>query len=372
MTSTSSQITSTGSRDAVPRAIAALPSSRRGREALFVVAIAITGLAALAFAMWLGGDLTQSNIQGVEIGGTGNFTGWGLPISNLVMELATVGVIGMLLACLLLPADAGKQSRTEQRCLRTASRLALVWVLSDVALMIFTWSDVSAQSVSLLPITKLFTDPLGVFPGAADFVSTTAVALMIAVGTVVTETRRGVMILLPLAVYNLVPIVLRGHASHGTVLEISLILHVIAASLWVGGLAALLLHARAEPALLAVAVPRFSTIALGCYIAIGLSGIVAAMQLLGWQVPWLWETRYGVLVMLKIAALIALGIFGWWHRQHTVGRLRAGPAGRPRRAFAQLAGAEVLLMVGAFAIAIALSRTASPDTILLHNIGGGG
>lgn len=369
MTSTSSDYTPAGSRPAVLRRTIDLPSPRRLRAALFVLATAVSGIGALAFAMWLGGNLTQSNIEGVAIGGIGNFTGWGLPASNLVMEMATVGVIGMLLTCLLMPDHEGKPSPTARRCLKTASWLALAWVVSGLALMIFTWSDITTQPVISLPVAKLFTDTAATFPGVAGFLSTSAVALMIAVGSVVIETRRGVMVLLALAVYNLVPIVLKGHASHGKILEVSLILHVIAASVWVGGLIALLMHVRAEPALLAVAVPRFSVIALGCYIAVGASGVIAAMQLLGWQLPWLWETRYGVLVMLKIAALIALGIFGWWHRRHTVAKIRS-QNGRARLAFAQLAAAEVLVMVAAVAIAIVLSRTADPSTILLHNLEG--
>jgi putative copper resistance protein D len=205
-----------------------------------------------------------------------------------------------------------------------------------------------------------------VFPAAADFITSTALALVIAVAISITQTRRGALILLPLAVYNLTPMALQGHASHGTVLKYSLIVHVIAMSLWVGGLAALLIHVRGEPALLAVAVPRFSTIALGCYAAIATSGIIAAWQLLG-SVSAIWGSRYGVVVTLKAAALITLGIFGWWHRRHTVQRIRTSEDSRSRRAFIRLAAAEIAVMVAAVAIAVALSRSASPDTILLHS-----
>lgn len=70
--------------------------------------------------------------------------------------------------------------------------------------------------------------------------------------------------------------------------------------------------------------------------------------------------------MLKGATLVALGILGWWHRKHTVGRIRTGDDGRMRRAFVELAAAEIVIMVIAVALAVALSRTASPDTIGLH------
>jgi putative copper resistance protein D len=175
------------------------------------------------------------------------------------------------------------------------------------------------------------------------------------------------MIMLPLALYNLVPMALQGHASHGEVLKYSLIVHVIAMSLWVGGLAGLLTHVRKEPGLLAVAVPRFSTLALVCYMSVAASGIVAAWNLIG-SVSAVWGSRYGVVVMLKVAALITLGIFGWWHRRHTVRRIRAGEGDSSRKAFIRLAAAEVVVMVIAVALAVALSRSASPDTIELHSL----
>jgi putative copper export protein len=342
-----------------------LRSLRRKRVALFVAAAAVTALATLAVALWLGGDLTPSNIRGLEIGGTGGFTSWGLAVSKMVLDLSSTGVIGMLLSCLLLPEHNRKPSPTARRCLRTASLLSLAWVISSAALLIFTWSDITTAPVVSLPITKLFTDTAGTFPGVAYYVSGTAVALMIAAGVAVTETRWGTMVLLLLAVYNLVPMALQGHASHGTILLFSLTLHVMAVSLWVGGLAALLIHVRREPALLAVAIPRFSTLALGCYIVIAATGIVASWQLL-LSLPLLWENRYGVLLMLKGVALVTLGIFGWWHRQRLVRRIRSQDA-RAHRAFTRLAAAEVFVMVLTFALAVALSRTAAPDTILLHN-----
>jgi putative copper export protein len=359
-------MTLASSRHTAVRRVIDLGSARRKRVMLFVAALVVTGVAVLAIAMWLGGNLTQTTINGLLIGGTGGLTGWGLALSKMVLDLSSVGVIGMLLNCLLLPEHERTPSDTARRSLRTARQLSVAWVVSSAALLIFSWSDVAAQSVADLPITKLFTDTAGTFPGVADFISTTLVALMIAVGCAVTETRRGVMILLPLSVYNLVPMALQGHASHGTILKYSLIVHVIAVSLWVGGLAALLLHVRNEPGLLAVALPRFSTVALGCYILVAASGSVAIWNLLG-SVPALWLSRYGVLVMLKAGALIALGIFGWWHRRYTVHRIRTSEDDRrSRRAFIQLAAAEIFVMVFAVAVAVALSRTASPDTIILH------
>jgi putative copper export protein len=348
---------------AVERAVD-LRSPRRRRITWFVVSTAVLGVAVLVVSLWVGGDLSTTTINGLVIGGTGNLTGLGLPATKLVMEVSSVGVIGLLVTWLLLPVSDDGPSAVVRRCQRAATWLGVVWAVSTLLLTAFTWSDVNNQPVTALPITKLFTNHA--FPDIAAYVSSILVAVVIAVGVAVVEKRPAVLVLLLLACYNLVPMALQGHASHGTVLKYSLVLHVIAVSLWVGGLGGLLLYARREPPLLAVAVPRFSQFALGCYVAVAASGIVAVWVLLG-SVPALWSSRYGVLVMLKSAALIALGVLGWWHRRHIVRRIRtAADDGRVRRAFARLAAAEIVIMMVAIALAVALSRTASPDTIILH------
>lgn len=342
----------------------ARPSSRRRRATVFLAAAAVTGAAGLALGLWLAGDLTVSYIDDMTIGRSAGVTALALPAFKLVMDLSAIGVIGLLLICLLLPEHDRELGATARGCLRTARWMALVWSASTAALLLFSWSDAVALPVTALPVGKLFTDTGNTFPDAAGFMTSAALALVIAVAVSVTKTRRGALILLPLAVYGLVPMTLEGSASHSSVIKWSIVVHVCALSLWVGGLAALVTHVRREPALLAVAVPRFSTLAGVCYFAVAASGILGAYEMFDYEVPPLWGSRYGMVVMLKAGALIALGICGWWHRRHTVPRIRAGEGGRSRRAFIRLAAAEVIVMVVAVALGVALSRTASPDMIL--------
>jgi putative copper resistance protein D len=70
----------------------------------------------------------------------------------------------------------------------------------------------------------------------------------------------------------------------------------------------------------------------------------------------LWGSRYGWLVLAKLAAFAVLGGFGWWHRSRTLPALASG---RPA-IFARFAGAELVVMVLAVALAVALSRSPTP------------
>ena len=77
-----------------------------------------------------------------------------------------------------------------------------------------------------------------------------------------------------------------------------------------------------------------------------LSGLVNAWVRLG-AVDQLWSSRYGLLVLGKVTALVALGVFGWWHRRRS-------------RSFLRLAAGEVVVMAATVGLAVALSRTPTP------------
>ena len=120
-----------------------------------------------------------------------------------------------------------------------------------------------------------------------------------------------------LALSSLGPLLGAGHASttsHHFVASIALLVHVLAAVLWMGGLAALIVHLRQDAEALRRAVPRFSTLALACFVAVGLSGALGAWTRLGTD-PAAWRSAYGLLVMTKTLALVALGLVGWWHQR---------------------------------------------------------
>src|SRR5204862_1448267 len=97
----------------------------------------------------------------------------------------------------------------------------------------------------------------------------------------------------------LVPQALAGHAASSTghtLAVASLLVHILAAALWCGGLFALAVAARRGVAGLRFAVPRFSTLALWCFAAVAASGVVNAAVRLG-SLDALLATQYGGLVL---------------------------------------------------------------------------
>jgi copper transport protein len=153
-----------------------------------------------------------------------------------------------------------------------------------------------------------------------------------------------------------------GHArTLGGLGLVSDIFHVIAAALWTGGLAFLviaLLMAEADRWPLATrAVPRFSNMAVGAVVALLTAGIISAyLQLRTWSA--LWDNRYGLLVLTKIVLVVPLLGLGAYNNRYAVPRLRAGIASvLERRRFLYTAGTELLIMVGIVAVTAVLVNT---------------
>jgi copper transport protein len=122
---------------------------------------------------------------------------------------------------------------------------------------------------------------------------------------------------------------LAGHASTQSPITIFLpadIVHVLAASVWVGGIACLLFALPAatrclEPAersgLLVGVLLRFSPLALGAVVAIALTGVVQAYIDVR-TIHGLLHTTYGGLVLAKTALLLCLIALGWINRERLI------------------------------------------------------
>jgi copper transport protein len=167
-----------------------------------------------------------------------------------------------------------------------------------------------------------------------------------------------------------------GHASVESPVGVmfpSDFIHVLAGSVWVGGVAFLLLALPAatrqlEPpertGLLLATLARFSPIALASVVAIAVTGLVQAYVDVR-VVADLFDTTYGLLVLAKMVLLAVLIGFGWLNRNRIIPRLRrlveglAAPGEVGVLARRSLRG-ELLLMLTVFGVTAALIAYAPP------------
>lgn len=338
----------------------------RGDVGAWVVSVGVFTAVALLMALTLGGAVAAPASE--LLPDPGRLTTWGLPVLRAVGDVLAIAVVGLLLtATLLLPSPRGELAGLALRAYRAAYWPALAWAVVVLGQGLFSASDSFAVPVGDLLGTSSLVSFLWQIDQGRALLWQAGLALAVAAAVRWTwRTREAVWTLL-LAVAAVAPPLLTGHAaaagSHDAAI-MSLLVHVVAASLWVGGLGGLAWVAVRGSRRLAPALLRYSALAGWCLAAVALSGVAnAAVRM---SPGALLTSAYGGLVLVKVAAIVVLGGLGLLHRRRTVARLQAatdaalGHDVSVRRPFATLAVVELAVMGAAVAVAVALSRTAPP------------
>ncbi len=166
-----------------------------------------------------------------------------------------------------------------------------------------------------------------------------------------------------------------GHAAsvagdEGKVLLASQLVHLLAASGWLGGLLPLVMvlssvdPAQSKLTFAAAATHRFSTLGVVCVGALLLSGSVNGLLLVG-SVPALLGTSYGHLLLIKLALLAAMLSFAVVNRQRLSPALdrddRAAVRSLVRNALIETALGLVILLVAGILSATAPAVHEQPD-----------
>ncbi|RLV55542.1 copper resistance protein CopD [Aeromicrobium phragmitis] len=309
----------------------------------------LVGLAVVVAAMTLAGTTPEAAPPGIP--DPGPFVGWALPIARLLTDLGAVATVGFLLvAVLFLPSGAQLQGLSVQ-AVRLASWTAIGWAVAGTTLLVLNVSDVFARPVNGLNVNLIGSFVIDFAPGRA-FALQVLGAIIVAVVCRWTLAVRPLAVTLGIAVATVVPVAFAGHAANAgshTLAVFSLMLHLVGIVVWVGGLLALAWVALRGSKRLHEAIVRYSPIALWAFVTVGASGVInAAIRLGSWSQI---TSSYGLLVVAKTGALVALGAFGFLQRR----RIVAAGSG-----FARLAVTELFVMISAMALAVVLSRTPTP------------
>ncbi|MGH3595984.1 MAG: cytochrome c oxidase assembly protein [Mycobacterium sp.] len=297
----------------------------------------------------------------------GPVTTLGLPFVRAGGEIAAALAVGSFLfaAFLVPPQDSRVLDVDGYRALRLGTVASAVWAVCAALLVPLTISDVSGQRFTayLNPARVWSLASLINIASAWRWTAVLAAAVMLASLPVLRWSWTP--LLLAGSLVTLVPLGLTGHSSVGGSHDLatnSLLIHLVAAGLWAGGLLALLAHAIRGGEHAGLAARRFSAVALWCFAAMALSGVVNALvRVLPSD---LLTTDYGRLVVAKFVALCLLGVLGWRQRRTGVAALQADPS--DRWALIRLALIEAAVFGLTFGIAVGLGRTPPPPPPIVN------
>lgn len=329
--------------------------------------LVLVAFAALLAALAIGGGAEPGIVD------PGAPVRYGLPIAKLVMNLGVATTIGAL-AMVVFALTASEPEFG--RALDIAAAGAGVWTVAGAFAAVLTFSSLSYTPLS-------FDDAYGQVLGqyltgneiGRAWLTTVLLGAAITVLCFAVRNQTVLGAVGILAVVAVIPLAQQGHAgdraSHDVAIT-AIWLHISAVSVWLGGLLTVVLlrpqldAGGAARGRLATVLPRYSTLALLAFVVVAASGFVSAAVRIG-VLPSL-LSPYGILVLIKVAALGALGLFGAYYRRVLIDRIRGGAGAR---VFWVLVVAELGFMGVASGVAAALARTATPVDVAAAQVPAG-
>ena len=324
---------------------------------LIGLAFVVLGLSATAVGMVIAGGAYEPSPPGIP--DPGALVGWGTPVLRLLTTLAGIATIGWLLAAAVVdPAGGnGVLSPTGRRDVIKAAWAAASWAVLSLAQLLFLLS--SALGLPLLEtatadVVSTYANELA--PTRALLVMA-VLALVIAIAAMTVSTTGAAISWLVVALIAAMLPSIAGHSSglgdHALATTAGAA-HAVAATLWIGGLLALAIHAVRGIPKFEESVRRFSAIALTAFVLLGASGLANGYTRLEYPAQ-LITSGYGQLLIAKVILLIGLGVIGWVMRS-SIGQMTASLRAR----FARIAGIELLIMMIAVGLGVALASSPYP------------
>lgn len=270
---------------------------------------------------------------------------------SLVASFATIGFL--LSMAFFLHDDAGKLSKSARALRKAAGGAALIWVLGQGLNILATLANILGASISdALDPNSLRSFISQVELGRYMFVQFSLALIITSIVFRIRTVAVANALLLLSFIAVIAPIFASHAASSGShALAIgSLIVHVVALTFWVGGLIAITALSAADRA---IALPRFSALALWSVVAVVASGVANAWTRLNFQSAW--SSDYARLVIVKVVITSVLIYFGVLNRRHLSGKWQISLPNLSR-----LLVVEVMIMLGAVLVGSRLSSMQPP------------
>lgn len=318
-----------------------------------------------AFALGIGAAVIAL-IAGLVIGGgaaataladAGEIVRLGQPIAKVILNFSMAVAVGSLI---LAAFGLSEKNPLLGKALDLAAGAAVVWALAGALNFLMTYLFISGSAIST---DATFGESLWMFATSIELgislALNTGAAVLISVLVIAFRSLTATALIAALGLAALVPMALIGHAA-GTAnhsLAVNAIgVHLVAVVIWVGGLVALFVLRGNTAEEASTITKRYSSLALLAFGLVSVSGVSSAIIRIDTFDKIF--SSYGLLVLLKVSALLLLGVLGAIYRTRLVSKLvSSAPAVKN---FFGLVLVEFVIMGTAMGLATALGKTPTP------------
>lgn len=313
------------------------------------------GLLLVIAVVLLGGDEVYRVLGYSDPGVVVSF---GSTIARMAVNVSAAIALGGLVFCAFFtsPQRAGGVSAEGYAALRWATRGAWVWFAASALMIPFQMSESSGLPLSSVLAPGDFFGLLHALYEPKAWVAAAILSLLVAAGAQRTLNWRPALGLSAVACLGLLPPVLVGHsgsnANHDYATN-AIVIHVVAAALWLGVLAMVARHLRRGGSGAELVLSRYRKLALGCWIVLAASGAVDALVLI--PPDQLLSNGYGLLVLLAVGLFLVLGGVG------VLARRWASRSGNTPGSAVRLLGAELAILLVTSGVSAGMAHVPPPN-----------
>lgn len=224
---------------------------------------------------------------------------------------------------------------------------AAVWAVAEFVRLPLSAAQAAGVPVLAVGASTTLDFVVDTAAGRSGVVCAAAALVVCAAAAVAPHTPAASVVIAAAAAIGLTARTLVGHLSADEWGGMAVAVHALAAGLWCGGLAALVLTVDRRGQWARV-LPRFSRMSLVCVVVLVVGGIGGALVAIDSPVR-LWSTGYGRLLSAKILLTALLTVLAW--RNRTVWL----PAARTHRSTAEVSALRSRIEVAAMAVALTLA-----------------
>ncbi|QRY46787.1 CopD family protein [Mycolicibacterium boenickei] len=266
----------------------------------------------------------------------------------LIRALADgAAIVTLGLAAVPLLESDRYRAELSRRATGPLALAAAIWLLAEIVRLTVEAAQTAGVGFWQIGVRTLTDFGLYTASGRSGLVGIAAALVVGVVAILVPRGATTTSAIVGVAAVGMAARTLTGHLSESPIGGMAVAVHALAAAVWCGVLAALVLTVTHRGQWARV-LPRFSQLSLACVGVLLIAGVAGAAVKLNSPAE-LWGTGYGRLLAAKVVVTVILLVLAWRNRSQWL------PAARAHRSSAALSQHRSLVELGMMAVAVTLA-----------------